>query len=298
MKKEYTKLLRRQVRRHFKSEENVPKDLVPFIKMIDEAYIHYDTDRELLERSMEISTKELENKNNKLKESNEALDDFNHSVSHDLKTHAINTISLVKMLSKYFEKGNFIKIATIISKLESTGEQFQKVINGFLQVSKFEGNLGTYKTKIDIDEFIVEIENEFKLLIGTKKAKLNCLNKDVLSVFFVREQLSSIVRNLVTNSLKYCKPEVTPSIEISFFKQNETDCKILIKDNGIGIDMEKNKHRLFKMFTRLENNLNVEGTGVGLFLVKKLIDKNGGEIHIKSSLGEGTTFEIELKKVI
>ena len=174
MKEEYTKLLNRQIKVHFKGRENIPVELKPFMKMVDQAYVHYDTDRDLLERSMEISTKELEGKNKKLKESNEALDDFNHSVSHDLKTHAVNTISLVKMLSKYFEKDNYVKIATIISKLEDTGDQFQKVINGFLEVSKFEQNLGDNKISIDVADLIYEIEGEFKLLVGTKKAYLNC----------------------------------------------------------------------------------------------------------------------------
>lgn len=298
MKEEYTKLLNRQIKVHFKGRENIPDDLKPFIKMVDDAYIHYDTDRDLLERSMEISTRELEGKNQKLKENNEALDDFNHSVSHDLKTHAVNTISLVKMLSKYFEKENFTKLATIISKLESTGEQFQKVINGFLEVSKFEQDLDDIKSSIIVKDLFAEIADEFKLLIGDREAYLNCKIENVTSIYFIREQLMSIIRNLITNSLKYSRSNVPAQIDLQISKLNSTDCRITVRDNGIGIDMKKNKHRLFKMFTRLENNLNVEGTGVGLFLVKKLLDKNGASIKVESELGLGTTFIIDLKKVM
>ena len=162
---QYTKLLKRQIERHFKNEENIPDNLMPFIKLVNEAYKHYDIDRDLLERSMEISTKELQEKNKALKESNEALDDFNHSVSHDLKTHAINTVSLVKMLTKYVEKKNAEKIDMIISRLENTGEQFQKVINGFLRVSKFEKQLGVEKLVIEVESYFREIEQEFETLI-------------------------------------------------------------------------------------------------------------------------------------
>ncbi len=295
---QYTRLLKRQVLKHFKDEKNVPEELLPFIDLVNEAYKHYDSDREMLERSMEISVKELREKNKELKESNEVLDDFNHSVSHDLKTHAVNTISLVKMLNKYFERNDTQKIRSIIKRLENTGNQFKKVIDGFLKVSKFEKQLGDKRSVIHLDDYFEEIEKEFESLVIDKGLELNFEKKGIKNFAFIKEHLNSIIRNLITNAVKYSRPDSKPFVTLSFSRININDCLIKVSDNGIGIDLKKNARKLFKMFSRIENGPVEEGNGLGLFLVKKLIDKNNGKIMVNSELGIGTSFEIEFKGII
>ena len=108
-------------------------------------------------------------------------------------------------------------------------------------------------------------------------------------LFFPRPNLHSILSNLLSNSLKYCSPDRLPKIKI------ETTCsedftRLTFKDNGIGMDLAKNGDKLFEMFSRLHSH--AEGTGVGLYIVKKLVEDSGGRIEVQSKVGIGTTFSI------
>ncbi|MBL4710844.1 MAG: HAMP domain-containing histidine kinase [Flavobacteriales bacterium] len=295
---QYIRLLQRQIKRYFTSQEKIPEDLIPFIDAVDNAYRHYEINRDILEQSMDLSTNELEQSNIKLRENNEILDDFNHSISHDLKNHSANITGLVKVLGKYLEKGDLEKVRLIVSKIELTGEQLHNVINGILEVAKSEKELGKVKSNIGLELFIDELKEEVLSIEKFNHAKIELKLNDVEEIFFVKEQLRSILRNFLSNSIKYSKPEVTPIIKITFNQLEENDCEIQIEDNGIGIDLNKDMNRLFKMFVRIENNLNAEGTGIGLFLTKKLIEKNGGELKVESELNVGTIFKMKFKNII
>ncbi len=103
------------------------------------------------------------------------------------------------------------------------------------------------------------------------------------------EDIRSILQNLIHNSIKYSKE--APIINITSWKENNK-LWIKVKDYGMGIDLERYRHKLFKMFSRLHPQAKVEGTGIGLYLVKQLVERNGGKIDVESKPNEGTTFTL------
>lgn len=291
-----TRLLRRQVKTCFPNDDYDDR-VKQFISMINEAYQHNDSTRDLLERSMDISTRELRKKNEDLRKSNETLDDFNHSVSHDLKTHAINVISLVKMLKKYLALDNVEKVHDIVGKLELTGNQFIKIIHGFLEISKIEHLLEPNPENIPLDSFFDELHIEFKEVLERSNGQLLFSHEGVDQIFLSSAHLTVILRNLISNGLKYSKSDRPPIVNVRVVDY-EIYIKIEVEDNGVGIDMQKNRLKLFTMFSRLENHYNIEGTGIGLFLVKRLVEKNNGTIEIESELDIGTRAILKFKKKI
>src|SRR5690606_24843048 len=115
----------------------------------------------------------------------------------------------------------------------------------------------------------------------------------VKNLLYARKNLRSIIYNLVSNALKYRKPDQAPEVHISTYM--EDDYVVLrVQDNGLGIKKGQ-EQKLFNMFKRLHNH--VEGTGIGLYIVKRIIENNGGRIELESELGQGTTFRVYFKQV-
>jgi signal transduction histidine kinase len=112
----------------------------------------------------------------------------------------------------------------------------------------------------------------------------------VKEIRFARKNLRSILYNLVSNALKYRSPHRSPRIQLESEQQGEW-IRLSVHDNGLGIEAE-HIPKLFGMFKRLHTH--VEGTGIGLYIVKRIVENNGGNIEVKSELGKGTSFNIYL----
>jgi len=130
----------------------------------------------------------------------------------------------------------------------------------------------------ELAAFKGEIETDFYLTPAINYGKVHAL---------------SILRNLISNAVKYSESCPNPKITISTSKQ-EDYILLKVKDNGIGIDMKKARNQLFKPFTRLTNKAG--GTGMGLYIIKNIIEKNGGYIRIESEPDQGTTFYCYLRE--
>jgi signal transduction histidine kinase len=110
----------------------------------------------------------------------------------------------------------------------------------------------------------------------------------VRHVKFSHRNLKSILYNLLTNAIKFHVPGRIPEVFISTFKQNN-NIVLQVKDNGMGIANEKRKN-IFTMFSRL--NVTIEGTGIGLYIIKRIIENSGGKIEVESEVGEGSVFSV------
>ena len=140
---------------------------------------------------------------------------------------------------------------------------------------------------------IKDIIGSMTSMIKESNVKLN-IETEKCNNFKVPEQvLNTALSNILSNAIKY-KSE-SRDLEIHIWSEMIDDkvC-ISIEDNGIGIDLEKEQGALFGMFKRIEHN--VSGTGVGLYMVKKLLEKNGGNIEVESTLGKGSVFRILIKQ--
>jgi signal transduction histidine kinase len=125
-------------------------------------------------------------------------------------------------------------------------------------------------------------------MIDHSNARIKLDFENNASIKFSRKNFRSIIYNLISNAVKYRSPERTPEIHIQI-KKLEGYNLLRVKDNGLGFNLHQ-KEKMFTMFKRFHDH--VEGTGVGLYIVKRIIDNAGGRIEVESKEGEGTEFRI------
>lgn len=221
-----------------------------------------------------------------MKDANELLDTFNYHVSHDLKTVLSDQLSLARMILKYVDAGDFKKVNEITQKLVLVSENGMGKIGDFLQISK-EGYL-TYSENRSI-----RIRDEIEGMLSRNnlegKIQVSFKDTDFSTLRMKNKVFESIFLNLFTNSVKYC--ETDPKVQISLQRQMKGKL-IIYEDNGIGLDSEKHSKKLFEPFQRIHTDMKKEGTGVGLFIVKKLIQAYSGKITMQSQIGKGVRIEI------
>lgn len=227
---------------------------------------------------------------------NSAHETFIYKVSHDLKTPLANIEGLVHYL---------MEVSNDLSAATPADNQEQKIITDLLEQS-----LNTMRTIIDDLSEIVKIEGNFQVALEmvsfqnmlkevelTLKDKIKESNADIQmdiqepQIEFSRQNLRSIIYNLVSNAIKYRSPSRNLEIIITT-KKVEGYVIFSVRDNGLGIRAEK-KELIFDQFSRLEKK--VEGTGIGLYLVKKIIENAGGKITVDSVLDQGSEFKVFLK---
>lgn len=144
---------------------------------------------------------------------------------------------------------------------------------------------------IDLNKLLDEIRFSIKDMISHSKANILYDGCNFPEIKFSRANLKSILYNLLTNAIKYKHLERDPEITISC-KKSGSYVVISVKDNGLGIH-KNHKDKIFTMFKRLHDH--VEGSGIGLYLVKRIVDNSGGKIEVNSEVGVGSTFKVYLK---
>ncbi len=229
------------------------------------------------------SAREEENTIRSLKESNEELEQFAYIASHDLQEPIRMVISFTQLLEKrYADKLD--KDAKEFIHFAVDGAQRMKVlIDNLLDYSRLNTSRKVFKnvsTKTIVDKII----EDFAALIEEKNALIKYGELPV--VFSDESLLSRLFTNLFSNAIKYNVNKT--EIEISAV-QNDSEWVFSVKDNGIGIE-EKYFEKIFKIFQRLHGKTEYPGTGMGLAICKRIVEKLGGRIWLDSQPGSGTTF--------
>ena len=238
------------------------------------------------------SNRTLEVSNKKLSDLNDSLDSFVYRVSHDLKSPVVNQLSMIKMLKSHSNtKDEFTQ--KIIDNLEKSCYKFESTIQDFLQLAKIEKEIEHTYERIDITNLIDEILKSLDSIINSSKANISVDCSKCNFVTYPRTNFNSILLNLITNSIKYSHPDRDSIIEITT-DYIDNQFILEIKDNGIGIDLKKDKDKLFEMFIRL--SYQAEGTGVGLYVIKKLLEQSGDSIEVESEIGKGSTFKVYINE--
>lgn len=225
---------------------------------------------------------------NQLENSNAELDDFNHIVSHDLKSPLISVQSLTKMIEKDLDKSSNERTKKHLTYLKDAVKKMNDSINGLLEYSKAtRENKTVEKFKINaLLETITDYErNNSKTVIQ--------LPKNNMVIFANKIELEHVFQNLISNSIKY--NDKKKSIIKIFAEETSGFYTFTVSDNGPGID-EKYHKKIFKIFNKLEENKKDNSTGIGLAIVKNLVSKNNGKITVKSKLGEGLSISFTWKK--
>lgn len=253
------------------------------------------------QRKLEENNRQLELLNHTLENSNHDLQQFASVASHDLQ----EPLRKIQMFSNLLKK----KVTDILSeeeiayleKIISSTVRMKTLIVDILNYSRLSADNGEF-VPADLNYVLKELLEDFELMISDKEAKIIYNDLPVLEVN--RGQMRQVFQNLISNSLKFSKEGVAPVIKIKAtliseksFTSNETIngdfCLLTFEDNGVGFD-DKYATTIFSLFQRLHPKDSFEGTGIGLSITKKIIEKHQGLIQAKSTPGIGTTFMIVL----
>jgi PAS domain S-box-containing protein len=252
------------------------------------------TARKRLEEEREALLQEIRKINQKLEEANKELQDFVYVASHDLR-EPLRKISSFGTLLQDSLKGKLD---------EDQQENFEFMIDGARRMQDMIDALLTYSrltTKAKPPEWVdlnKVIENLKKVELATmldETGGIIHVPKPLPSVQADPSQMHQLFQNLIGNGLKFHKEEIPPEIIIRAHEVENNMIRIEVEDNGIGID-EKYHGQLFTMFKRLHSREQYEGTGIGLASCKKIVERHGGNIGIKSTPGKGSTFWFTLPR--
>ncbi|MDQ4141947.1 MAG: HAMP domain-containing histidine kinase, partial [Bacteroidota bacterium] len=248
-----------------------------------------------LEREVEIrkkAEKTLVLKNGELIRINADLDNFVYCASHDLKSPVINAEGLLTVLKEELPQVE-PDVTQVVERLEHSIHQMHRTISELTEVSKIQKHADEEKEQLIIAEVLQEVLESLVGNIAESGTIIQTQFEENPTVWFSRKNLKSILYNLLSNAIKYRSPERAPVITVAS-TGNENFTIITVSDNGIGIDLNKHEKKIFSLFKRLRDD--VEGSGVGLFIVKRILEFNHGKIEVASKPGEGTTFRVFIPK--
>jgi PAS domain S-box-containing protein len=230
-----------------------------------------------------------------LKRSNEDLQQFAHVASHDLKEPVRKIRTFLSRLEMEFGEQLPQRGRTYMEKIAHSARRMTDMIDGVLQFS----SVSVHEQKpdlIDLNEVMQDIEGDLEILIHQKKA---LLSYEALPVIMGSPVLiHQLFYNLVNNSLKFSKDDVPVSVHVYCRSGNDASIRpgyteVVIEDNGIGFS-QKHAQRIFQTFTRLNSKDEYEGTGLGLALCQKIVERHGGTIRAEGEEGKGARFVITL----
>lgn len=237
-----------------------------------------------------IANKELKSSEKKLIEINKELESFSYSVSHDLRAplRAINGYS--QILNEDYGKKLDQEGIRILETIRSNATKMGTLIDDLLAFSRL-GRKEILKTEVDMNKLIESVINEMNKSI-THKAEINTANLHKVKADY--SLLNQVMFNLVSNAIKYSSNGENPVVKI-YSKEKNDEIVFSVNDNGAGFDMQY-ADKLFGVFQRLHSNEEFEGTGVGLAIVQRIINKHGGKVWAEGKVNEGATFHFSLTK--
>ncbi len=251
------------------------------------------SERKRAEAALKENEKKLEALLAELAAKNAELETFVYSVSHDLKTPIVTIEGFIGALREDF--GNLISKdgEKYLDYIGDAARKMEILINELLELSRI-GRLTVKKTEFPFGDLISEVLKTLQPRIEERGIQVNVDEKLPL-VYGEKKRLVQIMENLVSNAVKYLgKENPSPRIEVGV-RENDDQKVFFVRDNGIGIE-ERYFEKIFEVFQRLPAAKKIgEGTGIGLAIVKRIIEHHGGRVWLESDLGKGTTFFFTLK---
>ncbi len=263
-------------------------------------YRNYQTRYELREqRKTMTDTREIIEANEtrllgyakKLEESNHNLQEFAYVISHDLREPLRTISAYTQLLNRRLPPENQTQeIKDFSHFIIDAAKRMDGQINGILEYSRV-GRDDLKLEKFCFSEILDLAKANLGLQIFNSKAKIEVLG-DLPEIHADKMQMTMLLQNLIGNAIKYQKADMLPHIKISS-KQEENFCEITVSDNGLGIEPQY-LESIFGVFRRLHTQKEIEGTGIGLSICRRIAQRHGGKIWATSVFGEGSAFHFTL----
>lgn len=241
-----------------------------------------------LERCVAERTAKLAQSEAELQRSNSDLQQFAYIASHDLQSPLRNVDGFVQLLARRYKNKLDDKADELITFISDGVKDMQILIHDLLEVSKVDSGGKAFKT-VDMSLCVNKAISNLRVAIDEKNAEITH-NETSLVVYGDAIQLTSLLQNLIGNAIKFSGEQ---SKVVISWKREGSRAVFTIQDNGIGIDM-KDADKIFAIFHRLHGKSEYPGTGIGLAICKKIVDRHGGRIWIESEPGKGSTFYFTL----
>jgi signal transduction histidine kinase len=239
------------------------------------------------------SNVELQHSNAELARSNADLEQFAYVASHDLSEPLRTVAGFSQLLAKQY-RGRLDPDADLyVSHMAAGVERMQQLIDDLLLYSRA-GRLPVHGRPVDLDEVLDEVLHAIGPAIRERGATV--VAGDLPTVRGERSQLAQVLQNLIVNAVKFTATDVTPEIRVDAVRLG-TEWRVTVRDNGIGIDAAQ-RDAVFKMFGRLHPGDSYPGTGIGLALVKRIVERHGGRVWVESAPGGGSVFSFTLPDAV
>jgi PAS domain S-box-containing protein len=238
---------------------------------------------------LQAANDELGSTNNRLTRTNADLDTFVYTASHDLKAPITNIEGLLHtLLTDLPPASRTGDVGLILDLMQGAVDRFKTTIGHLTDISRVHHANEQHPEPVRLAEVIEAVRLDLTPLIIESGAELLVDVESCPTVSFSVKNLRSIIYNLISNAIKYRHPERRPEIRISC-RPGADYTALLVSDNGLGISSAQ-QPRIFTMFQRFHTH--VEGSGIGLYMVKKMVGNAGGYIIVDSELGKGSTFSV------
>jgi len=225
------------------------------------------------------------------RELSELKSKFVSIASHEFRTPLSTILSSAALVKKYTDNGDVTKVDRHVEKIKSSVNHLTMILNDFLSLGKLEeGKVEIHCEKIDLEEFMLEIQEEVRASFKAGQEIIIDCDETTKEINSDSRILRNIMFNLISNASKYSEQD--KKIYLSCTKRNN-HIQFAVKDEGVGIPKEDQKH-LFERFFRASNAGNIQGTGLGLNIVRRYADLLKGTVTFSSEYGTGSTFILEI----
>ncbi len=234
---------------------------------------------------------DLRKRNEELERINNDLDNFIYTASHDLKSPVVNLQGLTRIIRQKLSGELGPENMELLNMVDKSVNKLRNTISELTEIAKVQKDLEQDAEKVCFREIAEDVKEDINGMIAESGA---IVSEEWLvpEIFYPRNNLRSILYNLLSNAVKYRSPDRQAKICISSFIEKGY-IVLKVEDNGLGISLQQ-QPKLFSMFKRF--HAHVEGTGIGLYIIKRIVENRGGQIKVESDPTSGSIFKVYLRK--
>src|SRR5690606_20308095 len=263
--------------------------IIPFTDTNGEQYQYIVVMQDITDRKRK--TEELSESLELVNAQNKRLLNFSYIVSHNLRSHSSILQSILGFLEAAKDENEKKEMN---SYLKDVTKSLNDTLYNLNEVVSIQSNTEIKKESLPLLDYVEAAILNLSPDIQSTQAKIDISIPKHLNINYNKGYLESVLQNIIHNSIKYRHPDRQPEITITT-KMTENAVVLSVSDNGLGIDLKKNKHKIFGMYKTFHGNKNA--LGLGLFMTKNQVEAMGGNITVESDTNKGTTFNIEIKNV-